>query len=159
MKYIVESPTSRRGFLGMIGAGALVLLPTRLRAAADRSRLIKVYKSPDCACCGAWTKIMERHGFEAEVVLMDDITQVKRLARVPEALESCHTAVIDGYVVEGHVPVAALEKMLAERPEIAGIAVPGMPFGSPGMPAEEPEPFDVIAFTAEGRQQLYMSFR
>ncbi len=90
---------------------------------------------------------------------MNDLAPVKRSAGVPANLESCHTAFIEGYVVEGHVPVAAIDKMLAERPEIVGLSVPGMPIGSPGMPGPDPEPFSVIEFAADGRQAIYMSFR
>ena len=158
MESSVET-ASRRSVLGLIGVGTLALLLPAGRAVAARSRAIKVYKSPYCGCCGAWTKILARAGFEPEVFKTNDLAPVKRLAGVPAKLESCHTAFIDGYVVEGHVPVEAIEKMLAERPKIVGIGVPDMPIGSPGMPGPDPEPFSVIAFAADGRQTVYMSFR
>jgi hypothetical protein len=156
---VVEKTTSRRTVLGLIGAGALVLLSPVGRAAAKQSRKIKIYKSPYCGCCGAWTKILRKHGYEAKVFKLNNLGRIKEQARVPSELESCHTALIDGYYVEGHVPVEAIEKMLTERPKITGIAVGGMPTGSPGMPGPDPEPFDVIAYTADGRQEIYMSFR
>jgi hypothetical protein len=155
----LEKAASRRGFLGWLGAGALVLLVPPLPAGADESRVIEIYKTPYCGCCGQWSKILANEGFETKVYEIDDLTPVRELVGLPEELESCHTAVIDGYVVEGHVPVEAIEKMLSERPPIAGIAVPGMPSGSPGMPGPEPEPFDVISFTPGGRHELFMSFR
>ncbi len=156
MESSVET-ASRRSALGLIGVGILALLLPAGRAAA-RSRAIKVYKSPYCGCCGAWTKILARAGFEPEVFKTNDLAPVKRLAGVPANLESCHTAFVDGYVVEGHVPVEAIEKMLEERPRIVGIGVPDMPIGSPGMPGPNPEPFSVIAFAADGRQTAYMRF-
>ena len=90
---------------------------------------------------------------------MNDLNRVKRQAHLPANLESCHTALIDGYFVEGHVPVEAIEKMLTERPKITGLAVGGMPTGATGMPGPDPEPYDVIAYTADGRQSVYMSYR
>jgi hypothetical protein len=158
MEPLIDKATSRRSVLGLVGAGLLALLLPIGRAAA-RSRAIKIYKSPYCGCCGAWTKILAGAGFEPEVIKTKDLAPVKRLAGVPANLESCHTAFIDGYVVEGHVPAEAIEKMLKERPKIVGIGVPDMPIGSPGMPGPDPEPFSVIAFAAEGRQTVYMSFR
>jgi hypothetical protein len=85
---------------------------------------------------------------------------VSRQYGVPDDLRSCHTAIVDGYIIQGHVPIDAVDRMLAERPAIAGLAVPGMPIGSPGMevPGVEPEPFDVIAFDAEGRTEVYASY-
>ncbi|MDH3593824.1 MAG: DUF411 domain-containing protein [Rhodospirillales bacterium] len=159
MKPVFEKSLPRRSALGLIGAGALALLSPAARAAAAPSREITIYKSPYCGCCGSWTKILRKHGFEAKVFKMNDLSRVKQQAKLPGNLESCHTAVIDGYFVEGHVPVEAIEKMLTERPRIAGIAVGGMPSGSPGMPGPDPEPYDVVAYTADGRQDVYMSYR
>jgi hypothetical protein len=85
---------------------------------------------------------------------------VSRQYHVPDELQSCHTAIVDGYIIQGHVPIDAVDRMLAERPAIAGLAVPGMPIGSPGMeiPGVEDEPFDVIAFDAEGNMEVYASY-
>ena len=159
MDSVVERAATRRTFLGLLGGSVVSLVLSTGRTNAARSRAIKVYKSPYCGCCGAWTKILARSGYEPEVFNTNDLTPIKRLAGVPVNLESCHTAFINGYVVEGHVPVAAIEKMMAERPDIVGIGVPGMPIGSPGMPGPDPEPFSVIEFAADGRQAIYMSFR
>ena len=159
MEPVVVQPVTRRTLLGLIGAGALAPLLPYGRVLAAPSRAIKIYKSPYCGCCGSWTKILSKAGYAPEVIKMNDLAPVKRRAGVPANLETCHTAFVDGYVVEGHVPVEAIEKMLAERPEIVGIGVPGMPTGSPGMPGPDPEPFSVIAFAADGRQSVYMSFR
>lgn len=160
MKTTSHRNLTRRQAMCLAATGVLVgtgLLSGRTYAAARPD--VRVYKSPECGCCGLWSKELRQNGFRVTVVETDDLDPVKRLARVPEDLETCHTAFIDGYVVEGHVPVAAIDKLLAERPKVIGIGVPGMPAGSPGMPSVEREPFDVIAFAADGRLTRFMSFR
>lgn len=117
-----------------------------------------VYRDPSCGCCEAWAGIADDAGYQ--VTLLDDnnMTAVKQRLGVPPQLASCHTAVVDGYVVEGHVPLDQVDRLLRERPsDIKGIAVPGMPIGSPGMevPDGRTEPFQVIAFDAEGRTSIY----
>jgi len=104
---------------------------------------------------------MEENGYAVQVEDVENLGPVKEQHAVPTALTSCHTAIVDGYVVEGHVPVDALEKLLAERPDVTGIAVPGMPVGSPGMEvAGSPaQPFDVIAFDAQGNTSVFASYR
>jgi hypothetical protein len=119
--------------------------------------VMHVTKNPTCGCCGAWIALAREEGYDIEVTETDDVTPAKREASIPDALWSCHTAVIGGYVVEGHVPFAALAKLLRERPEIDGIAVPGMPAGSPGMGDDPTARFDVIAFggTADAGEIFY----
>jgi hypothetical protein len=111
--------------------------------------IMTVYRSPSCGCCGGWVDYMKAKGFAAKVVMSDDMDSVKLRQGVPPEMESCHTAVIDGYIVEGHVPVEAIAKLLAEKPKAIGIAAPGMPQGSPGMSGEK-EPFTVYLFDASG---------
>lgn len=114
---------------------------------------MQVTKSPTCGCCTAWVALARKEGYDVETTDTADITSVKMDAGVPDDLWACHTAMIDGYVVEGHVPFAALSKLLEERPDIIGIAVPGMPGGSPGMGNDPSARYDVIAFggtAAEG---------
>jgi hypothetical protein len=103
---------------------------------------------------------MRDNGYTVSVVNADDIGAVKQRYHVPSELQSCHTAIVDGYVVEGHVPVAEIERLLAERPAIAGIAVPGMPIGSPGMEmaGSAPQPYEVIAFDAAGKTAVYATY-
>lgn len=108
-----------------------------------------VTKSPTCGCCGAWVALAREEGYDIEVTDIDDVTAAKLDAGVPDSMWACHTAMINGYVVEGHVPFAAMEKLLTERPDIAGIAVPGMPFGSSGMGNDPTARYDVIAFGGE----------
>ncbi|HTH18237.1 MAG TPA: DUF411 domain-containing protein [Magnetospirillum sp.] len=108
-----------------------------------------VYKAASCGCCTGWVEYMKAKGHDAKVVTMDDVTPIKQRHHVPEAVQSCHTAVIDGYVIEGHVPVEAVDRLLAERPKVTGIAAPGMPQGSPGMSGPK-EPFTVYSFGPDG---------
>lgn len=103
---------------------------------------------------------MEGNGYTVKVENVNDLTAVKRNIEVPPQLQSCHTAIVDGYVIEGHVPVAEIERLLEERPEIAGLAVPGMPVGSPGMEVDgaADQPFDVIAFDKAGQMEVFASY-
>lgn len=105
-----------------------------------------VTKSPTCGCCGAWVALAREEGYDIEVTDTADVTIVKLNAGIPGDMWACHTAMIDGYVVEGHVPFAAIAKLLEKRPNIKGIAVPGMPSGSPGMGNDPTARYDVIAF-------------
>ncbi|MFK7763032.1 MAG: DUF411 domain-containing protein [Roseobacter sp.] len=105
-----------------------------------------VTKSPTCGCCGAWVALVREEGYDITVTDTGDITNAKLDAGVPGNMWACHTAMIDGYFVEGHVPFAALTNLLEERPDIAGIAVPGMPAGSPGMGDDPDARYDVVAF-------------
>lgn len=107
-------------------------------------------RSPTCGCCGKWAEHLEAHGFQVEVRNVPDVRPFKREKGVPAALSACHTAEVGGYVVEGHVPASDIRRLLEERPAVAGIAVPGMPEGSPGMEGPEPERYHVYAFDREG---------
>ncbi len=112
---------------------------------------LTVYRSPTCGCCGAWVEHMEAHGFRPQVRMSDDMDAIKQHYGIPEVLASCHTAVIDGYLVEGHVPSDDLQRLLLERPDVAGISVPGMPMGSPGMEqGDARDPYTVFIFTQGG---------
>ena len=105
-----------------------------------------VTKSPTCGCCGAWVALAREEGYDIEVTDTDDVTTVKQENNVPDTMWACHTAMIDGYVIEGHVPFEAIAKLLEDRPDITGIAVPGMPGGSPGMGDDPTARYDVVAF-------------
>jgi len=120
---------------------------------------IVVYKSPTCGCCGMWVAYMREQGFTVVVNEMADdrLQTVKAANGVTPALASCHTALIHGYVVEGHVPAPEIRKMLAERPKIRGLAVPGMVDGPPGMTSSQPVAYQVIAFTGDGKTSVYAS--
>ena len=110
----------------------------------EQTAVVEVYKAPGCGCCGGWEEYMESHGYTVVSTEDPDLADLKVERGVPAEAQSCHTAVIDGYIVEGHVPVEAIDDLLSERPDVDGIALPGMPPGSPGMPGEKTEPFEVL---------------
>ena len=118
-----------------------------------------VYKDPSCGCCAIWVTHLEKAGFSATVSEAADMAAVKNQLGVPAALRSCHTGVVNGYAIEGHVPAADIQRLLKERPAVVGLAVPGMPIGSPGMeaPGMKPQPFDVIAFEKGGARRVFAS--
>lgn len=111
---------------------------------------IQVYKSPTCGCCAKWVEHLQAAGFTVRTVDVPDeeLAELKARHKVPSRARSCHTALVDGYVIEGHVPAADVQRLLKERPKVLGLAVPGMPIGSPGMevPGVKAQPYDVLAF-------------
>ncbi|MBV8165836.1 MAG: CopG family transcriptional regulator [Alphaproteobacteria bacterium] len=109
-----------------------------------------VYKDPDCDCCQDYARYLEQNGFAVTVTATREMSAVHEQFGVPHGLEGCHATAVGGYVVEGHVPVAAIRKLLAERPAIRGIALPGMPEGSPGMTGRKLAPFQIYAITERG---------
>ena len=118
------------------------------RASADEPG-VHVYKAPTCGCCTKWIEHLEANGFEVRATDVPDVNPVKQMNGVPMELASCHTALVGGYVIEGHVPAADIRRLLAEKPPVVGLAVPGMPIGSPGMEGPRPERYRVIAFDAK----------
>lgn len=131
-------------------ATVVALLALPLPAFAGSTH-VTLYKNPECSCCEGYAAYLRDNGFDVEVKPTNDLAEISRKAGVPEQMEGCHTAFIDGYVVDGHVPVTVIEKLLTERPAIAGITLPGMPMGSPGMIGEKTEPFTVYAVTKDGK--------
>lgn len=117
-----------------------------------------VYKDPACGCCGAWVDHLKANGFPVTVHETQTVSDQKKRLGVPEALASCHTAVIDGYVIEGHVPAADIKRLLAERPRASGLAVPGMPQGSPGMETGKLDPYNVMLFDKAGKTSVYKTY-
>ncbi|KKX29451.1 DUF411 domain-containing protein [Rhizobium sp. LC145] len=126
----------------------LIALPLPALAAPIQAVM---YKNPTCSCCETYAAYLEQNGFKIELKPTNDLTQVSTAAGVPEQLQGCHTIMVDGYVVDGFVPVDVVKKMLTERPAITGIALPGMPMGSPGMGGVKTEPFTIYAFTTDGK--------
>ena len=124
-------------------------------ASADELPTVLVYKTPTCGCCNGWVEHLEASGFTVDARNVTDIMTVKHDSGVPVAMSSCHTAIIDGYVVEGHVPAEQVMRLLAERPAVAGIAVPGMPIGSPGMEGRNAQPYEVLSFTHTGESAVF----
>lgn len=124
-------------------------------AAAQDLPTVLVYKTPTCGCCNGWVEHMEAAGFAVDARNVTDIMTVKHDSGVPVSMSSCHTSIIDGYVVEGHVPAEQVMRLLAERPDIAGIAAPGMPIGSPGMEGRNAQPYEVLSFTHSGESAVF----
>jgi hypothetical protein len=124
-------------------------------AATAAAQPITVYRTATCGCCAKWIDHLKANGFAPTVHIVQSTADVPPAKVVPSALRSCHTASLEGYSVEGHVPADVIRKMLKERPKIAGIAVPGMPAGSPGMESPNPQPYDVVAFDAAGRTSVF----
>lgn len=125
-------------------------------ASVDQSLpAVVVYKTATCGCCNGWVDHLRAAGFEVDARNVSDLMSVKLDAGVPGPMVTCHTALVDGYVVEGHVPVDQIKRMLADRPDIAGIGVPGMPVGSPGMEGPNPQPYEVLAFDHDGHTSVY----
>ena len=139
--------------------GALVVaVPTGLvlGAVARDDNDIEIWKSPTCGCCGNWVTHMRTNGFRPVIHDVEDVSPIKRQHGVPVALESCHTGIVGGYAIEGHVPADVVRALLKQRPAVLGIAVPGMPVGSPGMEmGGRRDKYDVIAFTKAGTTSVF----
>ena len=147
----------KKGFLGLMFVGALSL--GGFAAAQRPAPVVEVYKSPTCGCCANWVKHLEAAGFTTKVTSVDDITEVKTKYGVPGRVQSCHTAVVGGYVLEGHVPAADVQRLLKEKPAVVGVAVPGMPIGSPGMEVGSTvQRYDVLTFNKQGQTTVFASY-
>jgi hypothetical protein len=136
---------TRRLLLGLIGAGPALLLSRELLAESALPT-VTVSKDPDCGCCNGWVDHLRQAGFPVIVKNAKELQTIKKGLGVPDRLASCHTAEVKGYVIEGHVPADAIKRLLREAPEAVGLAVPGMPIGSPGMEGGTPEVYEVVMF-------------
>jgi hypothetical protein len=142
--------------LALLSGAALFLASPSIAAAPPA---ITVHKDPNCDCCAGWVEHLNANGFKTKVLNTGTIEKVKARLGVPADLGACHTGELAGYVLEGHVPAAAVKKLLAERPKAIGLAVPGMPSGSPGMGGGAPEEYDVILFSKDGARRSYGRFK
>src|SRR2546423_4780556 len=124
------------------------------RGAAKRPT-ITVYKDPGCGCCKNWIQYLVKHGYRVDAKDTPDMAGIKRTPRGPDRLTACHTAVVNGYLIEGHVSAEDIDRLLAPKPRLAGIAVPGMPVGSPGMDGPPPQRYQVIAFDQAGKTTVF----
>lgn len=129
-------------------------------SSSDQGNTITMYKSATCGCCGTWAEYLQENGFTVLINEDEDLAQIKQTYQVPRQLSSCHTALLNGYVIEGHVPIDEINRMINEKPDILGIAVAGMPIGSPGMEVEgvDPVPYDVVTFDAQGNTTIFASY-
>ncbi|MEX2179013.1 MAG: DUF411 domain-containing protein [Gemmatimonadaceae bacterium] len=144
-------------YAGVLLLGSLVSAsaPSAPTAPGAATR-VTVFKDANCGCCKDWIEHLRKHAFEVVSRDTSDVVGVKRAGRVPERLYSCHTAFVEGYVVEGHVPAADIQRLLKEKPKVAGIAVPGMPAGSPGMEVGgRVDRYNVIAFNRDGTTSIF----
>ena len=147
-----------RPFALGVSVVALVLTtgaaPVSPVTAGEKKPVITVYKDAGCGCCKSWVAHLIKHGYRVDAKDTPDMTEVKRALGVPDALTACHTAVVNGYLIEGHVPAPDIERLVRERPKVAGLAVPGMVTGSPGMEGGRAQAYDVIAF-GDGKTQVF----
>ena len=125
------------------------------KKAQPAAQPIVVYKTATCGCCTKWVDHLKAAGFAPTVHTLQTMDEAPVRKQIPSALRSCHTATLEGYLVEGHVPADVIHKLLKEKPRLAGIAVPGMPAGSPGMESSRPEPYDIVAFDANGKTSVF----
>lgn len=139
-------------------SGLALLVALGAAPAFGAGEEVVVHKDPNCGCCGKWAEHMRANGFKVKEIATTAMGAIKRDAGVPQALGSCHTAKVGGYVVEGHVPAADVKRLLAEKPKVIGIAAPGMPMGSPGMEGPyQADRYDVVAFDADGKSRVFAS--
>jgi hypothetical protein len=142
-----------------IAIGSLAAAVSVVYAQRPAEPTLQVYKSPTCGCCSKWVDHVRAAGFTATVTELPDerLDELKTKHRIPATAQSCHTALIGGYVVEGHVPAAEIHRLIKERPAVAGIAVGGMPLGSPGMEVagRPPQTYNVVTFDKQGAMKVY----
>lgn len=135
------------------------LLPLLQGLPAFAATRIHVYKNPDCGCCGEWVRHLEAAGFAVQVTEVLDTAQTRKKLGMPDKFGSCHSATADGYLLEGHVPAAEIKRLLASRPKALGLAVPGMPAGSPGMEAgSRKDPFQVLLVDRSGGSSVFAQY-
>lgn len=149
---------NRQTFAARSLAFALMSAASFIATGAMAAEMV-VYKSPYCGCCEEWAEALKISGIPLRMENVEDMDALKASYKVPDDAWSCHTAVADGYVFEGHVPLEAVNRVLAEHPDITGIAVPGMPSGALGMGDDPDASYDVIAFNKDGSQSVYMEIR
>ncbi|MBU1082832.1 hypothetical protein KKE14_00085 [Patescibacteria group bacterium] len=143
--------------VGLIAVG-LALSPTPIRNSKNHTAVASVtlYKSPTCSCCVQYTKYLREHNYDVDVVLTDDMEALRARYNISDDMSSCHTMIVGDYFVEGHIPLEAVDKLIAEAPDVDGISLPAMPAGSPGMPGTKSEPFVIYELT-KGIAKEFMS--
>lgn len=141
----------------LVGIASLTLLAIS-SPSQQSGPLITVFKLATCGCCGKWVEHLRASGFTVKVQEVNDTSPYERQYHVPHSMESCHTAVVNGYTIEGHVPAADIKRLLNERPKAVGLAVPGMPVGSPGMEGARTDAYSVFTFDESGHSSVYAHY-
>lgn len=135
----------------------LVFLVSTGTAWAQAATQVEVFKSPSCGCCGKWIEHLQQNGFQVNTHEVNDVPAARKKLGMPDRLGSCHTAQVGDYVIEGHVPAADIQRLLKEKPQALGLAVPSMPPGSPGMETAKPVPYDTLLVQADGSTRIFAS--
>jgi hypothetical protein len=146
---------NRRNSFTMMAGLVFLAISSRSQSSGP---LISVFKTPTCSCCGKWVEHLKASGFTVKVREVNSTAAYQKQYRVPRGMESCHTAVANGYAIEGHVPAADIKRLLKQRPKLAGLAVPGMPLGSPGMEGARNDAYSVFGFDERGRTTVYAQY-
>ncbi len=149
---------SFRFFAVAVSATALAVTTAAAPTVSPPKPTITVYKDPNCGCCKNWIEHLIKHGYRVEAKDTPDMAQIKNTLGVPSGLTSCHTAVVEGYLIEGHVPAADIDRLLATKPKVKGLAVPGMPMGSPGMEGAMKQHYQVMGFDRTGKTKVFASY-
>ena len=149
--------TSTLGVLLLLLAVTSAAAPGPTTGSDPKKPTITVYKDPACGCCKSWIEHLTKHGYRVDAKDTPEMTEIKHTLGVPDALTACHTAVVNGYLIEGHVPAADIARLLKEKPKVAGLAVPGMPMGSPGMEGPRSQHYQVLSFDKAGRTRIFAS--
>jgi hypothetical protein len=144
-----------RWALGAIALGVPARALLAQGTAAENT--VEVWKTATCGCCKLWVDHMRAAGFRVTALDVPDVGPFKRKLGIPPPLESCHTGVVAGYAIEGHIPADVIRQMLKQKPKIAGLAVPNMPIGSPGMEGGRPEKYDILSFDKSGKTAVFAS--
>jgi hypothetical protein len=150
-----KKTVKRRNTLAAIASLTLLAISSPSQSSGP---LVTVFKTPTCGCCGKWVEHLKANGFTVKVQEVNDTSAYERQHRVPGTMVSCHPAVVNGYTIEGHVPAPDIKRLLNERPKVVGLAVPGMPVGSPGLEAAHSEAFSVFVFDEGGHASVYARY-
>lgn len=151
---------SRRHWLVWAAANATVMSLPRAASAQGVSSHLELWRNPNCGCCNLWVKHLESYQFTVQVHDVEDADALRKKLGLPERFSGCHTSKVGGYVIEGHVPALDIKRLLRERPKALGLAVPGMPYGSPGMElGNKKDPYDVLLVNSDGSSSIFKSYR
>lgn len=151
-----SSITARRRVLAALGAAPLALVSPRASSAAP---MVSVTKLEGCGCCDLWAEHLRKNGFSVSVRAVPDLAPVRKKYGIVKDFDTCHIALVEGYAIDGHVPAADIHRLLRSKLKVAGLVVPGMPAGSPGMEGPRSDPYEVLTFDRNGAVQVYARYR